>query len=69
MSVLGGRQVIGGNEVDYRVEKSRYTLDMESFSLGDKCRIIAINDTFAWLNPYQNRFMLVNQDDGEGMAS
>jgi hypothetical protein len=29
----------------------------------------AVNDTFAWLNPYQNRFMLVNQNDGEGMAS
>jgi hypothetical protein len=31
--------------------------------------LIAVADTFAWLNPYPNRFMLNNQADGEGMAS
>jgi hypothetical protein len=30
-----------GNEVGYRVEKSRYALDMEGFWLRDRFRIIA----------------------------
>jgi hypothetical protein len=28
-----------------------------------------VTDAFAWLNPYQNRFILGDQADGGGMAS
>jgi hypothetical protein len=41
---------------------------MEGFWPGDNCRIIAVTDTFTWLNPYPIRLMLGKQADGEGMA-
>jgi hypothetical protein len=43
-------------------------LDMESFWLGDKFLVIAVPDTFIWLNSNLNLFMLGKETGSERMA-
>jgi hypothetical protein len=47
----------------------RYAADRENYWLRDKCRIIAVTDTFSGLNPNSNLVKVGNQADGEVMAS
>jgi hypothetical protein len=69
MLVIGERQVAEGMAGVFQAKRNGYGLDMEGFWLRDKCRIIAVLDTFAQLNPTPNLSMLVHRGDGEGMAS
>jgi hypothetical protein len=69
MSVIGGRQVTGGNGRNPSGQKHGYSLNIEGFWLTDKFLVRAVTGAFAWLNPYQNRFIVGNQGDGGSMAS